>query len=482
LAAGVAVVVLAGCGGKSPLPTVQFESRPDLRPPPVTILTSSGAAAPGYLFIAPKHDAPAKGPEILDSKGQPVWFDPVAAPDQATDFRVQSYKGKPVLTWWEGPVASPILGTGFGHYVIMDDSYRVIARVQAGLGKESGDLHEFTLTPRGTALITAYRVVHGSLASIGGPKNAAIADSIVQELDVASGKVLFDWHSIDHVPIDESYIPLSGPGSPPEGGPYDYFHVNSVDEEPDGNFLISARNTSAVYELDRKTGKVLWRLGGKKSDFKMGPGTTFWWQHDARRRADGTITLYDDGSSPPHEQESRGIRLRLDTDAKTATLVSADRLPGVLAGSQGNMQELGNGDALVGWGAIPRVTEFDAKGKVVFDATFPDGEDSYRAYRFPWSAKPATRPALATANGKDDAKTIYASWNGATGVEAWLVLAGDTTERMQPVGGPQPATGFETTLHADTTAPFVAVEALGPGGKALGRSAAVPSTDALATG
>jgi hypothetical protein len=409
-------------------------------------------------------------------------LEPGAGPDRATDFRVQTYRGKPVLTWWEGPVASPILGTGFGHYVIMDNSYRVIARVQAGLGKESGDLHEFTLTPRGTALITAYRVVHGSLASIGGPKNAAIADSIVQEVDVPTGKVLFDWHSIDHVPIDESYVPLSGPGSPPEGGPYDYFHVNSVDEEPDGKFLISARNTSAVYELDRKTGKVLWRLGGKKSDFEMGPGTTFWWQHDARRRADGTITLYDDGSAPPHEQESRGIRLRLDTDARTATLVSADRLPGILAGSQGNMQVLGNGDALVGWGAIPRVTEFDANGKVVFDATFPDGEDSYRAYRFPWAATPATRPALATAKGKGDTKTIYASWNGATGVAAWQVLAGDTLERMQPVGDPQPAAGFETTLHADTTAPFVAVEALGPGGKALGRSAAVPSTDALATG
>ena len=283
--AAAAVLALAGCGGKAQLPTLHYASRPDLNPPPVTVLKHSDAAAPGYIFIAPKHDAPAKGPEILDSGGQAVWFDPVAAPDQVTDFRVQTYRGKPVLTWWEGPVASPILGTGFGHYVIMDSSYKVVARVEAGLGKDSADLHEFELTPRGTALITAYKIVPGSLESIGGPKQAKIADSIVQEVDVASGKVLFDWHSVGHVAIDESYIPLTGPGSPSPGNPYDYFHVNSVEEEPDGNFLISARNTSAVYELNRKTGDVLWRLGGKKSDFTMGPGTTFWWQHDARRRA-----------------------------------------------------------------------------------------------------------------------------------------------------------------------------------------------------
>jgi hypothetical protein len=225
-AAVVAVAALAGCGGTSQPATIPFHSRPDLTPPVVTVMKTTDAATPGYIFIAPKHDAPQKGPEILDETGQPVWFDPVAGPDQAADFRVQSYRGKPVLTWWEGPVKSPILGTGFGHYVIVDSSYKEIARVEAGFGKDSGDLHEFELTPQGTALITAYQVVHGSLAAIGGPRNARIADSIVQEIDVATGKVLFSWRSIGHVPINESYIPLSGPGAPAPGNPYDYFHVN----------------------------------------------------------------------------------------------------------------------------------------------------------------------------------------------------------------------------------------------------------------
>jgi hypothetical protein len=482
-AALVAVVAMTGCGSKPQPATMTFKSRPDLKPPVVTVVKNADGASDGYIFIAPKHDAPQKGPEIVDGNGEPVWFDPVAGPDQAADFRVQTYQGKPVLTWWEGPVASPILGTAYGHYVIANTSYKRIARIEAGLGKDSGDLHEFRLTPRGTALVTLYKTVPGSLESIGGPKQAKVADSIVQEVDVKTGKVLFDWHSVGHVAIDESYIPLTGPGSPPRGNPYDYFHVNSVEEEPDGNFLVSARNTSTIYEIDRTTGDVLWRLGGKKSSFKMGPGTTFWWQHDARRHADGTITLFDNGAAPPREKQSRALRLRLDMDAKTVTLVQADVSPEhVLAGSQGDVQVLENGHLVVGWGAVPRVTEFDGEGNVVFDATFSEGDDSYRAYRFPWSATPSGRPAIATAKGRGGLKTIYASWNGAIGIAFWQVLAGDDRNRLEGVGDPQPGTGFETVLRADTNDEFIAVKALNAEGQVMGTSAAVPISGGLSSG
>ena len=170
-------------------------------------------------------------------------------------------------------------------------------------------------------------------------------------------------------------------------------------------------------------------------------------------------------------------------NAKQATLVHADISPDhVLAGSQGNMQVLANGDALVGWGAIPRVTEFDPSGRVVFDARFPDGEDSYRAYRFAWSGMPATRPAIATAKGRGGTKTIYASWNGATGLRAWQVLAGDDPQQLAPVGSAQAAAGFETILQADTNAEFIAAQALDADGQVLGTSAAVPISAGLSTG
>ncbi|HWB23716.1 MAG TPA: arylsulfotransferase family protein [Gaiellaceae bacterium] len=463
--------MLAACGSKSPPPTLHFRSRPDLTPPVVTVLTDKPGVAPGFVFIAPKMNATAKGPEIVDNAGQPIWFDPV--PEQATDFRVQTYRGKPVLTYWEGPPTAPVLGSGIGHDVIVDTSYRQIARVDAGYGPDTADLHEFQLTPQGTALMTVYRIVPADLSAVGGPKNGKVVDGLIQEVDVATGHVVFTWHSVGHVPLTDSYSsPTPAKGSSPAPA-FDYFHINSIEQEPDGNLLVSARNTHAVYEIDHKTGAILWELGGKESSFKLGPGTSFAWQHDARLQPDGTITLFDDEAAPAEAKASRAIRIRLDTTAHTATLVQADSIPGVLAVSQGNSQSLPDGNTFVGWGAVPRMTEFDEAGNVLFDATFSAGDDSYRAYRFVWHATPLTRPAIAVAKGGGSTATVYASWNGATEVARWQVVAGLTAEGVKDVGEAQSRTGFETTLKARTDLPYIAVEALDSSGRVLGRSAAV---------
>ena len=472
LAAG-AVLAASGCGSDPPTlgaETLHFHSRPDLTPPVVTVTTSKPGQAAGYILIAPKQHAIEKGPEIVDDTGQPVWFGPVA--EQATDFRVQSYEGEPVLTWWEGPPTAPVSGSGVGHGVIADSSYQEIAEVNASFGPETTDLHEFQLTPQGTALLSAYRVVPADLAPVGGAANGKAVDCVVEEIDVSTGRVLFTWHSVGHIPITDSYLP-----PPPKTGKgsnvaYDYFHVNSVDEEANGDLLISARNTHAVYEIDKKTGAVLWTLGGKHSSFAMGPGTTFAWQHDARRQSDGTITVFDDESAPAVGKQSRAIRLRLDLKTKTATLVDSFA-DGTLAGSQGNVQVLPNGDTFVGWGAVPRVTEFSPTGKIVFDATFTKGDDSYRAYRFPWTGMPVTRPAIAVAKAGGGTATVYASWNGATEVKSWRIVGGFNSENLAPVGAPVARSGFETTLTAKTDDPYLAVEALGADGDVLGRSAAV---------
>jgi hypothetical protein len=300
------------------------------------------------------------------------------------------------------------------------------------------------------------------LSSVGGPSGGKVADSLVQEIDVATGKVLFTWHSLGHVALDESY-------SKPDGThPFDYFHVNSVDEEPDGNLLVSARNTHAVYEIDKRTGKVLWRLGGKRSSFRMGPGTSFAWQHDARRQADGTITIFDDEAAPAVGKQSRAIQLRVDPATHTAKLVRADE-NGTLAGSQGNVQRLANGDFLVGWGAIPRVTEFAPNGSMVFDATFSSGDDSYRAYRFPWHGKPKTRPAIAVSS---NGHRLWVSWNGATAVARWRILGGINGTNLTPVTTVGKH-GFETAVTLFATKPFLAVQALDARGRVLAQSAAV---------
>ena len=305
-----------------PPPTIRFVSRPDLTPPPVKILTRAHDTAPGLIFLAPKMKVVQAGPEILDNNGQVVWFHPLST-HGVSDFKVQHYRGKPVLTWWRGRAP---MGVGSGYYAIYNNRYRQIAQVRAG-NRLTGDIHEFEITPDGKALFTVYHQLHVDLTPYGGPKEGRIFDGIVQEVDIPTGRVLFEWHSYPEVGLSESYVPPPEKSAGKKAAPWDYFHVNSIDAEPNGNFLISARNTHAIYELSRSTKKIVWRLGGKKSDFKMGQGTNFEWQHDARRQADGTITLFDNGAAPPVEKFTRILRLRVDPATKRATLLKSFHHP-----------------------------------------------------------------------------------------------------------------------------------------------------------
>jgi hypothetical protein len=358
--------------------------RPDLGPAAAEVTTRAGGTAPGYVFLAIKEGAGENGTMILDDDGQIVWF---GKHPRARDFKMQYYRGRAVLTWWEGAV---IEGHGEGEYVIFDDSYREVRRVRSGSGYH-GDLHEFLITPENTALLTAHAPQTADLSSIGGPVDGPVWGGMVQEVDIETGQLLFEWRSLDHVGIEESYASF-----PPDhpGFRYDYFHINSIDVDHDDNLLISARNTWAAYKLDRKTGEVLWRLDGKKSDFEMGQRTRSAFQHDARRQKDGTITIFDNGAHPKVHEQSRAIDIGLDEGEMKATLLreyaSPDR---ILATSQGNAQVLPDGNVFVGWGSAPFVSEFSGDGEMLFDARFPPECESYRAFRFPWSGYPTGAPA-----------------------------------------------------------------------------------------
>ncbi len=441
-----------------------FRTRPDLGPPAVEVSTRARGTAPGYVFIAPKVGVGQDGPMILDDLGRPVWF---SRGRYARDFKVQRYRGEPVLTWWEGKV---VQGHGVGEYLIFDNSYREISRVQAGNGYR-GDLHEFLITPQDTALLTIYASVPMNLSRVGGPEDGAVWDGVAQELDIETGEVLFEWHSLDHVDLQEAYYAPAKDIS----SPFDYFHINSIDVDQDENLLISCRNTSTVYKVERGTGEIVWRLGGKRSDFEMGEGTPFFYQHDARRQSDGTITIFDNGAAPKVHDLSRGIALELDTERMRATLVREYTHPDeLLATSQGNMQVLPNGNVFIGWGSEPFFSEFSSDGEPLFDARFfSDTKESYRAFRFPWSGHPSENPAIAAASGPDDEEVmLYASWNGATEVATWQVLAGPGPERLRPVGSVL-REGFETAIIARTDEPYVGVRAKDRSGRVLGASEAV---------
>jgi hypothetical protein len=436
-----------------------FRSRPDLSPPGVQITEQAHDTAPGYIFVAAKKGAGQDGPMILDNLGRVVWF---SKDRYATDFKVQRYRGEPVLTWWEGGI---VAGHGVGEYLIFDSSYREIMKVQAGNGYK-GDLHEFSITPRDTALLTAYTKTRTDLSPIGGPEDGLVWGGIAQELDLESGEVLFEWRSLDHVGVEESYRkPPQDPGTA-----LDYFHINTIEIDFDGNFLISAKGTSAVYKVDPESGEIMWRLGGKESDFEMGPGTRFVSQHDSRRQSDGTITIFDNGAPPQEHEQSRGIVLELDMDEMSATLVREYTLPNKpLSTSQGNVQVLPDGNVFVGWGSAPYFSEYSHDGKLLFDASFMGSAQSYRAFRLPWSGNPDDEPALAVERGSDERVTVYVSWNGATEVDTWQVIAGPDPDRLEPVGS-APWRGFETTIVVNTTEPYVAVQARSASGRTLGTS------------
>jgi hypothetical protein len=438
----------------------RWHSRPDLRIPALTVTHSDSRSSTDPIFVAPYNAPNAQaGAVIVASDGQPIWENPVAG-KVTTNFRVQSYRGSPVLTWWEGNIE---LGHGIGEYVIADSSYRTIRRVQASGGLR-GDLHEFVITPGGTALLTSYVVRNANLSALGGSPTGTIQDAIFQEVDLATGKLLLEWHSLDHVALQESYAPV--------GADWDFFHINSVSLDNDQNLLVSSRSTHTVYKLDRR-GHILWRLGGKRGDFVMGVGSNFAWQHDARRQPDGTLTIFDNGATPAVETLSRGLILDLDEQAMTASLRHQYMHPKILSGSQGSVQLLGNGNVFVGWGEVPHVSEFNRSGQMLFDAILGTSYESYRAFRMPWRGLPAQAPAVAL-TGSGRARTVYASWNGATDVHTWQLLAGEQSASLQAVATTR-SLGFESALQSQSSGPYFAVQALNAHGRPLGQSQIVNS-------
>ncbi len=444
-----------------------FVSRPDLQPPVIAIMTPDAGTTKGHILLAPFNfptkppSTLASGPLIVDRSGQPLWFRPLTG-RTAMDVRVQRYRGRPVLTWWEGTV----FGGYGGSFVIVDGAYQPVARVRAGNGYKA-DLHEIVLTSRNTAVVSIYNEIRTDLSGVGGATDARLVEGVVQEIDVASGRVLFEWHSFDHVAPEESYeLGLTMDGN------VDYFHLNSIGVDADEHLIVSARNTSAVYKVHRRTGQVIWRLGGKRSDFALETGLGFAYQHDARRHSDGTITVFDNAASLPTESgvASRPLRIRLDEVAKTASLARDYPPPETrTAWAMGNAQQVSDGGLFVGWGTFPGFSEIGPDGILRFDGRFVGGSVSYRCRRQPWVGRPATRPTLAAVKGTKGSTVVYASWNGATEVARWQLRAGSSKSDLRP-GRLVARRGFETAIALPSRPRYVAVVALDRRGSVLGTS------------
>ena len=245
----------------APLPTPQaapnqkpvddlehFVSRPDLTAPKMTVTANSAGASPGDVFVTPVGGDAQPALVILDQEGQPLWISPTSGA-RRINLAVQQYEGQPVLTWYAGSVVNP--GVGQGGYVIADASYRPIAFVHAVNGY-SGDIHDFTITPQGTAVFTIYDPVVVDATSVKGAKKQEVLEAVVQEIDIASGELRFEWHSLATVPLGDSYLPVPKTAT----DMYDYVHPNSITVDLDGNLLLSGRHTWTVYKIDRSSGAL----------------------------------------------------------------------------------------------------------------------------------------------------------------------------------------------------------------------------------
>lgn len=474
--AGGAIAAWASLASGSPAPvpdTWTFVSNPSVHPVRVRVLRTSAAVARGDIFVAPIGNLAVphssfvgqRGPLIIDGDGQPVWQGTVPPGEDAMNFEPQRYQGQPVLTWWQGQLQTN--GVGNGEDVIVDRHYQTVAIVQAEKGWFL-DPHDFDITPQGSALFIEDKPVPLDLSAYGGASEGTVIDDVVVEEDIQTHRMLHRWDSLRHVSLAESY------GRPPTGRAWDVFHMNSVSVEPTGQLLISLRNTSALYSVGRKTGRIYWRLGGKDSDFAVDERARFARQHDARFVKNGEITLFDNEGPPGIHLQSRGLLIRVDARRRTASLVHAytHPQPALLSGSQGSTELLPNGDAFIGWGQMPFISEFSPAGALRLDLEFPGRDETYRAFRFPWSGQPSWPPNLAL-RGAGGGLVAYASWNGSTDVARWQILSGPTPETLAPVAG-APRGGFETAVGLATSdGPYFASRALDAQGGVLGTSAVV---------
>jgi Arylsulfotransferase (ASST) len=460
-----------------PKPTPQttlekpFVTRPDLSPPEVRITQvatqSTPETTPRFIALAPdnviENTTPwQQGLMLVDRLGRLVWFEP-AKQGKPFDLKLQTYQGKPALTWWEGNLVADF---GSGKAQIADATFNTIKTVPAANGLTM-DLHEFTITSSGAGLATAYHETTTDLTALKGAKQGKIATCHAQVLDLATGKATFDWNSLDHVAAAESYQHAPRVGT----NLYDYFHMNSLQMLSDGSLLVSARNTWTVYRVNGSTGAIIWRMGGKKSDFQIEAAAQFAWQHHATMLSDTEMTVFD--NSTTKQAPSRGLLLSVDESAMTVSLTQEFKAPtGFYSGTLGSVQVMPSGNVFVGWGTQPYFTEFASNGTQLLFGQLPLGVRSYRAFLVDLVGAPADKPAIVAKAYAAGGYQIYVSWNGATEIDSWRIDAGPTARSLKPVGT-SPWTGFETAIVVDAVGPSFQAIALDSNGNELGSSEVV---------
>ncbi|KAI9646394.1 hypothetical protein NHQ30_004386 [Ciborinia camelliae] len=445
----------AGSYGEYPVHTYMST---DVVSPRLNILRSSPLCRNDlYWVFSPRGRSVSEpGGMILDSEGTLIWSK--GGYDQVYNLQVQEYLGEKYLTFWAGTDA--VQGHGAGVYYMLktdsaqlDKHYREVHKVVAANGL-AGDLHDFAITENGTALITIYDVVVANLSYVGIPQGY-VWDCVIQEIDLATGELVFEWRAADHYSISDTHREMpKGDGG--VNSAFDFFHINSIDKDSKGNFLISSRYFHSLTYLNGTSGDIIWILGGKKNmftDLSGGRATNFAYQHDARWRHNRTaISLFDNaGDDSRPGGATRGLLVSLNEIDMTVEVIREYMNPnGIRAISQGNLQMLDDGHVIMGYGNTGAFTEYDSNGTAICDvhfgpqSRFGAGEvQSYRTFKFDWHGWPTTDPDVRILTNGEDWLSFYVSWNGATEVQRWLLQGAEDSEAEDKE--------WETLDYADKT-------------------------------
>lgn len=499
-------------------PRQRYLSNPNVVGPVANIITSPNSAlSPSkYVLWAPGgKDLPSAHPMILEAQtGAIVWSGPTYE-WEAIGPTVQSCNGSDYITWWSG--SGLIDGRKAGMFYIYNTQYEMVWNVSSQGIPKYADAHEIFLTPQCTAIISTYEsrpydLTHWNITT------GYLMDSYFQEIDLATGEMLFQWRASDFVNVTDSvWDPTIDESGESIHNGYDFFHVNSVEKDHHGNYLLSARHMHSLYYVSGVNGQVIWTLGGKRNDFKdlsEGNATNFAYQHHARW-VDANLTkisFFDDGNwafKTLTHNVTRGVLVEIDTVARTARLEqSYIATENILSVREGSMQVLQDspepGNVVLGYGNEPAWTEFSSNGTVLFDISLgPVGHnrrsaDNYRALKVNWTGIPTWNPRIASGPSSQydfnknrslfevrrqdeegnylENNTAYFSWNGATEISHWILLASNDSTKLNVSShyyATVSKTGFETSFVVGDATKYVQALAVDAQGAVIGATSVV---------
>jgi len=467
---------------------LQFKSRPDLYPPRLFVNITQDGVTPGYIFMAPYQSFQTSA-AIYDQDGSLIWYGwGVTGGATVHNFKVCEYNGSDHLCFYQG---FQYYGYARGQAVIMDTSLRPVKTVTALNGLSALDQHEFNIVGD-SALTTIYQPERYDLSAFnisGG--EGWILNCVFQDVNLTTGELSFEWSAIEHVALSEGYVTpnqseVAGTGFTAVS-PWDYFHINSVDKNDDGDYLVSSRHASTLYKINGQTGEIIWRCGGKLSDFQMRNGLSWSYQHNARwlshNASTDIISFFDNASNGFNQSanHSAGCIIQLNHGASPPTVELLHSYPGPednpVSASQGNLQILNpndwaNSNTFAGWGSQPYVTEHAPDGTILYQANVAsNGQMNYRAYKFNITLTPTDSPALYTyALSPNADTTYYMSWNGATELARWRIYGRAACDGSWTLIDEVPKDDFETAYTAQGYQGFGMVEAVASNGTGLRNS------------